>query len=372
MSEPSSRLVSLDVFRGATVAGMMLVNNPGSWSHIYPPLRHAEWHGWTYTDTIFPFFLWIVGVAMAFSLARRTENGADRTKLALHVVRRSLIIIAVGVFLHAFPSFDFSTIRLPGVLQRIGICYLFAGVVVIFSGRTIQMAWIGALLSVYWALMLFFPVPGYGAGSLQPIGNFAQYVDSLLLSGHMWSQTKVWDPEGIVSTLPAIATVLFGTMTGHLLRSARSPEAKTALMFVVGNLLLLAGIILDQWLPINKSLWTSSYSMFMAGLALNVFAVCYWMIDIKNWKGWTKPFQIYGMNALTIFFLAGFLTKLSIMIKLTDSEGATLSLRTALYTMLFVPLASPINASLLFALTNVLFFFGIAYVMYRRQWIIKI
>ncbi|MBI4876727.1 MAG: DUF1624 domain-containing protein, partial [Acidobacteria bacterium] len=211
---PSGRLESLDVFRGATIAAMILVNNPGSWSAVYSPLLHAGWHGWTPTDLIFPFFLWISGVAMTLSFAKRMERGDGRRRLFLHTLRRAAAIFGVGLFLNAFPYFDLATLRIPGVLQRIAVCYLIAAAIFLTTKLRGQAIAILSLLGVYWAVMKWIPVPGYGAGVLEKHGNFAQWIDSLVLSGHMWSATKTWDPEGIVSTLPSIATVLFGVLCG--------------------------------------------------------------------------------------------------------------------------------------------------------------
>jgi predicted acyltransferase len=365
------RLMSLDVFRGATIASMLLVNDPGTWSAVYPPLLHAPWHGWTFTDVIFPFFLWITGLSLTLSTAKRIGRGESRRDLMLHALRRSVIIFTIGLFLAGFPFFRFSIIRIPGVLQRIALCYLIATAIYLTTGLRGQIRWTGGLLAAYWLLMKFYPVPGVGAGGLEKEGNFAQYIDSLLLSGHMWSQSKTWDPEGIVSTLPAIATTLFGILTGHLLRSRKPVEEKAAWMFVMGNALLFAGAVMSLWLPINKNLWTSSYSVFMAGLAANVFACCYWIIDGKGYRRWCLPFRIYGMNAIVIFALSGLLGKSALLLKVTGPEGKPISLWTWVFQHGFVPLASPINASLIFALTYVLLFFGIAWVMYRFKWFVK-
>jgi predicted acyltransferase len=366
-TEFNSRILSLDVFRGATIAAMILVNNPGTWEHIYPPLDHAEWHGWTFTDLVFPFFLWIVGVAITLSFAKRIERGDDRTKLLIHVVRRSLLIFGLGLFLNLFPYFRFATVRIPGVLARIAVCYLIAATIFLFTESRGRILWILGLLSGYWLLMKLYPVPGYGAGILEQQGNFEQYIDGLVLSGHMWSQTKTWDPEGIVSTLPAIATTLFGILAGQLLQVKRSMEEKTAWMFFGGNCLLFAGLMLSTWMPINKKLWTTSYSVFMAGMAMVVFASCYWLIDVKKWQRLGRPFAIYGMNAITVFVLSGLVAR---MLGIVTISGV--SLHTLIYESVFAPLASPINASLLFAIANVLFFYVIAFVMYRKKWFIRL
>lgn len=372
---PSGRLQSLDVFRGATIAGMMLVNNPGDWGHVYAPFLHAKWDGWTFTDLIFPFFLWIVGVAMTLSFAKRIERGDDKKKLMLHVVRRAAIIFGLGLFLAGFPFFsNWATIRIPGVLQRIALCYLIASAIYLRTSIKGQIIWTSALLVVYWLLVMLVPVPGYGAGVLEAKGSLAWFVDSTVLAGHTWRGAPVpgFDPEGIVSTIPAIATTLFGILAGHMLRMKKEPAEKTVWMFVVANGLLFAGLVMDNWLPINKNLWTSTYSVFMAGMALNIFALCYWIIDIRGYQRWSKPFAIYGLNAITVFVLAGVFGRLMVMIPVgTTPEGKDIMLKTAIYQNIFAPIASEYNASLLFALCFVLFLYGIAYLMYRRQWFLK-
>ena len=368
LSDPSqttpaaNRILSLDVFRGGTIAAMILVNNPGTWDHIHAPFEHAEWHGWTFTDLVFPFFLWIIGVSITLSFAKRIARGDGRAGLLLHIVRRSLLILALGWFLNLFPYFHFATFRIPGVLPRIAVCYLIAASIFLFTKSRGRIAWIVALLSGYWLLMKLYPVPGYGAGILEQQGNFAQYVDGLVLQGHMWVQSKTWDPEGIVSTLPAIATVLFGTLAGQLLQSKRTMEEKASSMFFLGNMLLFAGLMLSTWMPINKKLWTSSFSVFMAGMAMVVFASCYWVIDVRKRQKWGKPFSIYGMNAIVVFALSSLMAKVLGLMKL----------QTPIYQNVFAPLASPENASLLYALANVAFFYAIAYAMYRKKWFVRL
>lgn len=365
------RLVSLDVFRGATIAAMILVNNPGTWAAVYPPLRHAEWHGWTFTDLVFPFFLWIAGVAMTLSFAKRVARGDNRWRLFLHTLRRSAIIFGLGLLLNGFPYFSLETWRIPGVLQRIAVCYLLAAAIFLLTNWRGQVLWTVGLLAAYWMLMTLVPVPGLGPGWLEKGANLAQYVDGLVLGRHMWAQTGTWDPEGIVSTLPAIATMLFGVLTGHLLRSARSAEEKTAWMFFSGNALVFAGLVMNVWLPINKNLWTSSYSVFMAGMALNVLACCYWLVDVKGYRAWAKPFAIYGMNAIAVYVLAGVLEGALGAIRLAG-PARPVSLQDFLFQHLFAPLASPRNASLLWALCFVLAIYSVAWFMYRRKWFVKV
>ena len=398
------RLMSLDVFRGATIALMILVNNPGNWGAIYKPLDHAEWHGWTFTDLIFPFFIWIVGVAIPLSTARRLEQGQSHRQLLLHALRRSVIIFALGFFLNSFLYFidgslfrdGFSawlhnyatTVRVPGVLQRIGICYFIATMIFLGTGIRGQLIWIAALLAGYWVLMIVGPLLGWGTGGLEQQGNFSEYIDNLVLNGkvigmHVWKGGRTWDPEGVFSTVPAIATCLFGIMTGHLIRSKQTPETKTAWLFVGGNLLLLAGVVMDAWLPINKKLWTSSYSVFMAGMAMNCFAVCYWLVDVQGWRKWARPFAIYGMNAIAVFMMAGLLGRILPTIKVATAAGKKVGLQSYLYDSLFAPfaspdtasffgfLASPKNASLMWALMYVTGLYLVAYGMYRRKWFLK-
>ena len=375
------RLISLDAFRGATIAGMILVNNPGTWSAIYPQLRHAAWHGWTFTDFIFPFFLWIVGVSMTLSFARRVEEGADKPKLLLHVLRRAAIIFGLGLFLNGFPfglalghDFTWAHIRIPGVLQRIAVCYLIASTIFLYSGLRGQIAWIVGLLTSYWLVTALVPVPGYGAGIVEPTGNLAWYIDSNLLAGHTWRGAPVpgFDPEGLFSTIPAIGTALMGVLTGHLLRSRLTGEEKPAWMFVAGNFLLLAGAILDMWFPINKALWTSSYVIFMAGWANVCLAMFYWLIDVKGYRTWATPFVIYGMNAITVFVLSGLIAKTMGLIRWTTEDGQKYSVWSYLYQTLYVPLGSPMNTSLLFAISFISMMFLVVWFMWKRKWFLKV
>ncbi len=364
MPEPSSRLVSLDAFRGATIASMILVNNPGS-GEIYAPLKHSVWHGWTFTDLIFPFFLWIAGVAMTFSFARRLEQGAEqgaaRGGLLLHALRRSALIFALGLLLNGFPYYNLSTLRIPGVLQRIAICTFFAAVVFLYIGLKGRVAVIVALLAAYTGLMAL------DGGSYDKGSNFAARIDQMLLAGHMYAASRTWDPEGIVSTLPAIATTLFGILTGMLLRSSRTQSEKTVWLFVAGNALIAAGLVLDPFQPINKSLWTASFSLFMAGMASVGFAFFYWIVDVLGLRRWVRPFVIYGLNAIVVYAASGVLARLMGAIHVGGE-----SLKAVIFRNLFAPLASPLNASLLYALTDVLVLYAVAYVMYRRNWFITL
>jgi predicted acyltransferase len=368
----TGRLMSLDVFRGLTIASMIMVNNPGTWTAVYPPLRHAEWHGWTFTDTVFPFFLWIVGVAMTLSTAKRLEWGDSRPSLFGHAVRRALSIFGLGIFLTLYPYFHISTVRIPGVLQRIAVCYLIATVIYLTTGIRGQIVWTGGLLAAYWILMKYVPVPGFGAGVLTKEGNFSHWVDSLILSGHMYSGTKTWDPEGIASTLPAIATTMFGILTGHILRLKKPDAEKASWIFVMGSMLLFAGAFLNNYMPINKSIWTTPYSLFMAGMATLTFGCSYWLVDIRRYRSWARPFAIYGMNAIAVFVLSGLFTKTLINIKVTGVDGNPIGVYSWIFEKVFAPLAAPANASLAFALCYCFLFFLLSWFMYRRNWFVRI
>ena len=366
----SGRMISLDVFRGLTIAGMILVNNPGSWEAIYSPLEHAAWHGWTPTDLVFPFFLFIVGVSITLALGRRAEGGGSKPDLYLKIIRRSLIIFALGLFLAGFPRYDLSTLRIPGVLQRIAVCYLIASVIFLNTKWRTQAVIAASLLLFYWGVMVLIPVPGLGTGDLSMEGNLAAYVDRTLFGRHIWK--PLYDPEGMLSTLPAIATTLAGVLTGHWLRLRRSEFEKVTGMFVAGATLVVTGWAWGFWFPINKALWTSSYVLLTAGLALQLLAICFWLIDIKGRQRWAKPFLIFGTNALAIYFLAELFSRLISLITFTRADGSTVDSHTFVYENLFASWASPKGASLLFAICIVLLWLGVAAILYRKRIFIKV
>ena len=368
----SGRMVSLDVFRGMTIAGMILVNNPGDWGAIYSPLEHAAWHGWTPTDLVFPFFLFIVGVSVTLALSRRAEAAGGRRDLYLKILRRAAIIFGLGLFLAGFPSFDLSTIRVPGVLQRIAVCYLVASVIFLNTDWRKQLYIAAALLLGYWALMTLVPVPGHGPGDLASREwNLAAYVDRAVFGNHVWRFAKVYDPEGILSTLPALATTLAGVLTGHLLRSRRPPFEKISAMFVAGAACVVAGWAWNYWLPVNKALWTGSYVLLTAGMALELLAVCYWLVDVKGRRAWALPFVVFGTNALALYFLAELWANLISIISFTRG-GVAAPLQTILYESLFASWAAPKNASLAYAVCTVLFWLGVLTLLYRRRIFIKV
>ena len=365
------RLVSLDVFRGLTIAGMVLVNNPGSWNHVYWPLGHADWHGWTPTDLIFPFFLFIVGVAIPLAFNRRLESGGTKRDLYLKVIQRSLIIFALGLFLSGFPYFDLSDIRIPGVLQRIAFCYLLASVVFLSTRVRTQFVIALALLLIYWILMANFAAPGFAAGDLSKEGSLASSIDRWVFGRHVWAQAKVYDPEGLLSTLPAITTTLFGVFTGRWLVSPRSQYEKAAGMFFAGMCCIVIGWAWNPFFPINKALWTSSYAVFTAGMALQLLAFCYWLIDIRNYRFWTKPFVVFGMNAIALFVGSGIMARLMGLIIVSEADGAT-TLKAWIYSRLFTSWLPPYNASLAFAIAFILVWLGLMWILYWKKIYIKI
>jgi predicted acyltransferase len=370
----SQRLVSLDAFRGATIAGMFIVNTPGSWDHVYGQLLHAEWNGWTYTDTIFPFFLFIVGVSMAFSFGRRQAEGGGRAGLLLHTLRRSAIIFGLGLALNTLSFFLFhrAQVRIFGVLQRIGVCFFFAALIYLLLGRRGLLPAAAVLLGVYWALMTFVPVPGYGTGRLDVEGNLAAYVDRAVLGSHTWKHDPGWDPEGLLSTLPAIATTLFGIVAGEWLRSRAARGARLVGLMGGGAVAASLGLIWGASFPINKNLWTSSYSLFMAGLGAVCLALFIWIVDVKGWKGWAKPFVWLGMNAIALFVAATLATLLLLWIKLTGGDGKRRSLYGTIYRTVFDHFADQRIGSFLFALCFCAFWVGVAWLLYRRKIFIKV
>ncbi len=362
----SGRLVSLDVFRGLTVAGMVLVNNPGTWREVYAPLRHADWHGWTPTDLVFPFFLFIVGVAIPLALGRRLADGEARLAIVAKIFRRAAIIFALGLVLHAVSSFDLATIRIPGVLQRIAVCYLVAALLFVTTGWRTQAVIAAVALGGYWAALTLIPVPGFGAGDLGKEGNLAAWLDRALLGPHIWRIGRVYDPEGILSTVPAIVTTLAGVFTGRWIRGARSLGATARGLLVTGVAGITAGLLWDRWFPINKSLWSSSYVLFTAGAALVALAACYWMIEIKGWRWWTPPFVVLGVNALAVFFLSTLLTILLTRVRVAVGGGSMRPLQPVLFEALFTPWAPAAAASLAWALANVVLWLLLMWPLFRK------
>lgn len=386
MTEPKQRLLSLDFFRGLTVAAMILVNNPGSWGHIYAPLEHAEWNGCTPTDLIFPFFLWIVGVSIAFAMSTSKSDPAMHSKTIVKALKRGIILYLLGFFLAIFGKlmgviFDgkslieaFQTVRILGVLQRIGIVFILSSIIFLnFSNKVIFRIFI-SILAIYWALMTFVPVPGIGYANMEKETNLAAWIDrAILTESHTWASAKTWDPEGVLSTLPAIGTCLFGILVGVWMRRKDIDNAtKVAWLFTAGIAAIILGLLWDLQFPINKSLWTSSYVLYAGGLASVGLALCFWLIDVQGYKKITTPFVVYGVNAITVFFLAGLMPRVLNLIKINNTDGTKTALLEKFYTTVYTPYFSPVNASLVWAITYVLGFYVLLYIMYKKNIIIKV
>lgn len=464
----TKRLVSLDIFRGMTIAFMILVNNPGSWSTVYSPLLHAEWHGATPTDWVFPFFLFIVGVAVPLALGKRIEQGVERSVLTRKVLLRSAIIFGIGLFMAAFPDFgmdaasggfliqyvalfffilaifgrevlnqpqfaseantkkrkwlgyaalgitgvlfvfglfhyDLSHLRIPGVLQRIALVYLACGLLFLrFSWKGLFITGIAILLA-YWAIMTLIPVPidatlraalesgdlselsmsgfqgelrqlsdNFIAPNLGAGGNIGSWLDRVLMHDHLYSHAKSWDPEGFLSTFPSVVTGLVGVLTGMWLRTERDDYQKLTGILGAGTILLAISLVWDMAFPINKKIWTSSYVLYVGGIAMLFLGVIYWLVDVLDFKSWTKPFVIYGMNPLFAYILSGLLVDTAVHIRWQTADGGTTNLWSSLYQTLFQPFLSPLNASLAFAIMNVLICFLAVWVLYRKKIFIKV
>jgi predicted acyltransferase len=369
VDEKQGRLFSLDAFRGITIAGMILVNNPGSWQHVYAPLRHAEWHGWTPTDLIFPFFLFIVGVSVSLALSKRMEGMGCTVSLYAKILRRSLILFALGIALRLLFRFDLASLRIPGVLQRIAICYLVSALIFSKVGTKARIGMAFFLLVGYFLVMKFVPVPGYGAGIWDYEGNLCGYIDTRLLGGHLYKPQ--FDPEGILSTIPAIATTLLGTLAGDWLRTSKKVFQKSRGLFVAGIVLTVSGLLLHPLFPINKQLWSSTYVLLTAGLASLFLALCLGLMDGLGWKKWAFPFLVLGTNAIFVYVASTVMVKILITIKIPTNQGA-IALYPFIFERLLAPWAGQLNGSLLFPVILLVFWVLVMIPMYRKKIFIKI
>jgi len=377
------RLVSLDVYRGLTIAAMILVTDPGTYSAVYWPLLHAPWNGWTPTDMIFPSFLFISGVAMTFSFAARTERGETRGQLAVHLVWRAALLIGIGLVLNGFPLFHLKTLRIPGILQRIALCYLGGGLLYLACNAKTRRTRISilagvilAILAGYWALLKLVPVPGFGAGRLDSLGSLPAYIDRAILGiNHLWAYGLTpgygvtYDPEGILSTFPALTLLLAGILIGEWLRTEPSPVKKALAILAVGIFLLLAGRLLDHLLPMNKRIFTTTFALFSMGFGMIAFSVCYWIVDLLRWRWWTAPALVFGTNAIFAFALSTIITSLFDLIRV---GGERLTIHAWGYSHLFLPWLSPVHASLAYALVIVGLNLAIVSVLYRRRIFLRI
>ncbi len=437
--QAGKRLLSLDVFRGITIAGMIMVNNPGSWSTVYGPLLHADWHGVTPTDWIFPFFLFIVGVAIPLAIGKRIEQGVSEGAILRKIISRTMIIFGLGLLLVAFPHFgfkseyvhllplhyallavfsvgiifreifnqkqfqeeryqrlrrlstyialaaaagmlliglfayDLSHLRILGVLQRIALVYGICSILYLKTDWRAQL-WTGVgLLLSYWALMTLVPVPGGLEPNLDPETNLGAWLDRAILgTDHLWSQARTWEPEGLLSTLPAIGTGIIGILTGAWIRQTEGEYRKLTGIFAMGTILLALSLIWDLAFPINKNIWTSSFVLYTGGVALLFLGVVYWLVDVLNYQGWIKPFRVYGVNPLFAYILSGVIAKLAYMISWETADGDTQTVKGWIYDNFFLSWLSPFNASLGYALLNVLLVLAMVWILYRKRIYIKV
>ncbi len=381
---PANRVLSLDVFRGATILAMILVNNPGTWGAIYPPLAHAEWHGWTPTDLIFPFFLFIVGVAISYAFPKYLDKGSTKEELLRKVFWRSVKIFGLGLLMSGWPYFtldggfglhsNLAEIRIPGVLERIAVCYLIASLIYLYASPKTMFYWLWGFLLFYWFAMTQIPVPGYGAGMIDdPEANLAAWIDRLILTETHMYRGGPYDPEGIFSTLPAIGTTLFGVWAGRILRQDVSNERRVTELLLWGFVLLMIGYIWSGVFPINKPIWTSSYSVFTAGLAMSGLGLCYWLIDVHQYRKYTYPFLVYGVNAIVVFFFSGIVARSMYMITWETADGTEYSLHSWIYQTVFAPIPGTEEfTSMLFAFLWIFAWFIVLHVMYKKEIFIKV
>ncbi|PIO48607.1 MAG: DUF5009 domain-containing protein [[Chlorobium] sp. 445] len=367
----ATRLMSLDVFRGLTMVLMTVVNNPGSWTYVYPPLRHAEWNGWTITDLVFPFFIFIVGVAIPYALSKYRESESHQA-IYLKILRRAATLFLLGLILAGFPSFDLTTIRIMGVLQRLALCYLFAALLFLHTNTRTQCV-IAVLCLVVYELLMQIPVPDRDTLLQTKDDNFGAWLDRTLFgTAHLWKAAKTWDPEGLLSTIPALTNAIAGMMTGTHLRSQSEPLEKVAAIFFAGAILLGIGGALDWVIPINKNMWSPSYAVFTTGYALVVLGMCYYAIDIKGWKKWAEPLVVFGVNALLLFFGSGILARvMGGLIRFTVNDEL-LSLQQFIYKHLLAVWAGNMIGSLLYPLLLITAWYVVLRALYKRNWIWKV
>jgi predicted acyltransferase len=373
----SARLISLDVMRGITIAFMILVNDSGDEQHSYSQLKHATWNGWTATDLIFPTFLFLVGVSVVFSFESRLARGASKRALFFHTLRRSAVLFLLGLVVNGFPYFHWDTLRIYGVLQRIAICFFLASALYLWDRRvSSKVAMVAIALIGYWILLRWVPVPGFGMPGrdiplFDPRANLTAYIDRHIFPGRLYNDIR--DPEGLLSNLPALGTTLLGVLTGIWLRSKRSASQTAFWMMVAGIGGIGLGLVWNQWFPINKNLWTSSYVLLAAGCSLIGLTICYWAIEIQQWKrGWTYPWLAFGTNAITAYVLSELLSAALGAIRVNTGAGGRLTLERYIFLRVFVPVHDLALASLLYAICFVLVCFVPIAILYQKKIIIKV
>ena len=381
-----SRLVSLDVSRGLIIAGMVLVTDPGSYSFVYPQLLHAQWNGATATDMIFPSFLFIVGVAITLSFPSRLQKGSPRSRLAKHVARRAAIIFVMGLAVNGFPDYHLHTLRIPGILQRIAICYLIAGLLYLATNRNeksrsrqtaIFATLIVVILAGYWALLKLVPVPGFGPGRLDSLGNLPAYIDRMIFgTNHLWAwgltpgYGVTYDPEGMLSTLQAIAAVLIGVLAGKWLRKEQTGQRRVLGLVIAGTLLSIAGLLLAPYLPLNKRIYTTTFALFSGGISVLTFAVCYLVVDVWRLRRWAAPLLVFGTNAILAFALSSVITTLLDRIHVNSGSGILTLHEWGNH--IFAGFLQPVHASLAYAVTIVLLNLALLYPLYRKRIFLRV
>ncbi len=385
----TTRLLSLDVFRGLVIAAMILVTDPGTYSARYAPLCHSDWAGPTATDIISPAFLLMIGMAIPFSYASRFQRGTSRRRFLLHALRRSVLLVLIGLFLNAFPDFHLHTLRIPGILQHIAICYLVASLLFVAAdslsphaparGSRILAIAAASLLVLYGALLKYVPVPGLGSGRFDSFGSLPAYTDRQVFGvRHLWpygttpGHGVTFDPDGLLSTLSGIAIMLLGILATGYLRTRRSPLRKATRLAAASIALILTGYALGPWIPLVKKLWTPSFTLLGAGYALLLFTALYALIDLRRYHIGTTLFRVFGTNAIFAFALSTIVTILGDRLHLASATGATLTLHKWAYRHLFLPWLSPINASLAYAVAIVLVNLALVYPLFRKRLFLRL
>lgn len=365
----TQRLLSLDVFRGLTIVGMIIVNDAGDWNHIYTPLHHADWHGITATDLVFPFFLFIVGVSIVLAYTKRLDSNTAKSSLTSKILSRTAIIFGLGVFLNLFPEFDFSNIRIPGVLQRIALVFMACSFIFLYTSWKMQIKLLIGLLVGYWAFMTLIPVPGYGWPNIDTMeGNLASWLDYKVIPGVLYK--KIHDPEGLMSTLPSIASGITGLLTGKLLISSEDADRKLIWIMVLGFVAMTIGNVWDWFFPFNKNLWTSSYVMYTSGLAAMTLGAIYWFVDRMGYQFSVPFFRSFGVNAITAYVFHGVIGHL-FQIPFGSGEQAW-TINTAFMDGFIGMGLAPKFVSLMWALAYTALCFVPIWIMYKKKIFVKI